>query len=287
MYTFQDMSMNIFNKLRSYFKGKLGPAGETQLQLSNWFESFPGQAVLELESEHLAQLLPTMFGYHLLQIGYCHVLSKALKNSKISHRMVMNHDPGSRLLCDFSELVSDAEALPYRSDSLDVVVLSHALEFSSHPHQILREVDRCLIPEGHAVFVAFNPYGFSGLWRWLFAWKGRPPWNGRFISRTRLRDWVELLGFDVVDTHSLFFRPPLHHLGLMRRLEFMERFGRRWWSIFGGVYILVAQKRVATLTPLKARWRPRRSRVTAPGLAGRANSYSKPKKSSEFFNAEQ
>lgn len=263
--------MKIISKLRDYFRGNLAPAGETQQQLSIWFDSFPGQAVLELEAEHLAELLPTLFGYHLLQIGYCHVLSKALKNSKISHRMVMNNDPGSRLLCDFSELVAAAEALPYREDSLDVVVLSHALEFSGSPHQILREVERCLIPEGHAVFVAFNPVGFSGLWHSLFAWKGRPPWNGRLISRTRLRDWLALLGFDVVETRCLFYRPPLRHLGLMRRLEFLEQLGRRWWPIFSGVYILVAQKRVATLTPLKARWRPRRSRAVAPGLAGRAN----------------
>jgi len=264
--------MNIFSKLGRYFKGELASAGETQEQLSVWFESFPGQELLDLESEQLSEILPTLFGYHLLQIGYCHVLSKALKNSKISHRMVMNHDAGSRLLCEFSELVAEAEALPYRADSLDVVVLSHAIEFSAHPHQILREVERCLIPDGHAVFVAFNPIGFSGLWRWLFAWKRRPPWNGGFISRTRLRDWLELMGFDVVDTKCLFFRPPLHHIGLMRRLEFLERVGRRWWPILSGVYIMVAQKRVATLTPLKARWRPRRSRVVAPGLAGQANS---------------
>jgi len=267
--------MNIFSRLRNHFKGKLAPSGETQTQLSAWFENFPGQAVLEQETQHLAEILPTLFGYHLLQIGYCHASSQALKNSKISHRMVMNNDSGSRLLCDFSELVASAEALPYRADSLDVVLLSHALEFSEHPHQILREVDRCLIPEGHAVIVAFNPVGFSGLWNGLFAWKGRPPWNGRFISRTRLRDWLALLGFDVVDSRALFFRPPLSRLGLMWRLEFLERFGCRWWPIFSGVYILVAQKRVATLTPLKARWRPRRSRAVAPGLAGRANSCSK------------
>jgi len=272
------MSMNIISKLRDYFSGHLASKGETQQQLSAWFESNPGQELLQLEAEQLAQLLPTLFGYHLLQIGYCHALSKALKDSKISHRMVMNNDVDSRLLCDFSELVADAEALPYGADTLDVVVLSHALEFSANPHQILREVERCLIPEGHAVFVAFNPLGFAGLWHWLFAWKGKPPWNGRLISRTRLRDWLALLGFDVVDTHCLFYRPPFHQSRLLRRLEFLERLGRRWWPIFSAVYIVVAQKRLATLTPLKPRWRPRRSRVVAPGLAGRANRVSRSRK---------
>lgn len=268
------MPTNIFNKLRDYFSGRLLHPADTQAQLNVWFQQFPGQAILEMEAEQLSHVLPGLFGYHLLQIGFCQALAPALTNSKISHRMVMNNDPHSRLQCGYSEVVAEAEALPYRADSLDVIVLSHALEYSESPHQILREIERCLIPEGHAVFVCFNPVGYSGLWRLFQAWKARPPWNGHFLSRTRLRDWLALLGFDVVESRCLFYRPPFKRLGLMRRLEFMERLGQRWWSMFGGVYILVAQKRVATLTPIKPRWRPRRSRVVAPGLAGRSNASS-------------
>jgi len=86
----------------------------------------------------------------------------------------------------------------------------------------------------------------------------RPPWSGDFRSILRLKDWLALLGFDLVYTRSFFFRPPLKRMGIMNRLDFLECVGRRWWPFLGGAYILVAKKRVVTLTPIKPRWRPRR-----------------------------
>jgi hypothetical protein len=41
----------------------------------------------------------------------------------------------------------------------------------------------------------------------------------------------------------------------MNRLDIMERLGARWWPIMSGVYLLVAVKRVSTLTPLKPAWK--------------------------------
>lgn len=37
----------------------------------------------------------------------------------------------------------------------------------------------------------------------------------------------------------------------MRRVD---KFGRRWAKDFGAVYVLVAKKRVSTLTPIKPKW---------------------------------
>jgi len=45
--------------------------------------------------------------------------------------------------------------------------MPHTLEFTNDPHQVLREVDRVLIPEGHVVILAFNPWS---LWYDLVAW---------------------------------------------------------------------------------------------------------------------
>jgi hypothetical protein len=77
-----------------------------------------------------------------------------------------------------------------------------------------------------------------------------------------MKDWMGLLGFDTVKVLPLFFRPPLGHPGIMRRLRFMERLGLRGWPILAGVNIIVAQKRMATLTPIKLRsWRLQRRLV--------------------------
>ena len=75
------------------------------------------------------------------------------------------------------------------------------------------------------------------------------------------KHWLALLGFEVVEVKMMFFRPPIQQRAIMRRLLFLEKIGERFFQKLGGVYLVVAQKRVTTLTPIKPRWRPRRSLV--------------------------
>jgi len=138
------------------------------------------------------------------------------------------------------------------------VVLPHTLEFERDPHEVLREVDRILIPEGHVVVLGFNPWSLWGMWRLLRCRSGKAPWCGDFLSLLRIKDWMALLGFDVVLVRRYFYRPPLQRVGIMKKLSFMERLGSKLWPHLSGAYLLVAQKRVATLTPIKPRWSPRR-----------------------------
>ncbi len=119
-----------------------------------------------------------------------------------------------------------------------------------------------LVPEGHVVIVAFNPWSLWGVARLLRRRKRRTPWCGKFLGQNRLEDWMGLLGFDIVEVHHVFFRPPWRREGVMRRLRFMERAGARWWPVLAGVNVVVAKKRVATLTPIKMRWRLRRPLVS-------------------------
>ena len=50
----------------------------------------------------------------------------------------------------------DPRQLPFAANSIDLVVMPHVLEFYDDPHQILREVERILIPEGQIVLTGFN-----------------------------------------------------------------------------------------------------------------------------------
>jgi len=215
---------------------------------------------LRAERRELDEVLPNLFGYHLLQVGSPadDVLCAA---SLIPNRVLMESvlEPGKRRPL----ILAQAQALPIQSDSVDVVMLAHTLEFEPDPHQVLREADRVLVPEGHVVILGFNPWSPWGLWHLLISRWAMPPWNGQFRSMRRIRDWLSLLGFDTTVSRGFFFRPPLHHDGVMRRLRVMERLGRRLWPFAGAVYIVVAKKRVTTLTPIRPRWRPGRSLVGA------------------------
>jgi SAM-dependent methyltransferase len=233
-------------------------------QLQTWYRTELGQELATFEAEMLADTLPNLFGYHLLQLGRL-TAEDWLASSRVSHCAVMDfHLPLAN--ADERRLYGLPDQLPIQADSMDVLVLPHTLEFSLRPHAVLREVERVLIPEGHVVMLVFNPRSNWLFWRWLFGWRGKIPWCARFLSTTRIRDWMELLGFDVIQVRGYFYRPPFKSKGLLQRLGILEHMGRRVWPMLGAGNLIVARKRVVTMTPIRPRWRPRRERVVTAGL---------------------
>ena len=215
------------------------------------------------EKNRCAKYLAKLFGYHLLKIGDLGH-SDLLNTSSISHKIVMHFiDDNSRTdSCDF---LGDQAFLPIASDSMDVVVLSHVLEFVDNPHKLLREVERTLIGEGHLVIIGFNPWSLWGLWRALLFWRERPPWNGHFYGMARIKDWLTLLDLEFLESERFFYRPPIKNSRWLQKLVFVESIGKHCWPFFGGVYVILAKKRVVPLTPMKMRWRARRQLI-ASGL---------------------
>ena len=225
-------------------------------RLQAWFQLSAGRRLLEQERAELNGVLADLFGYHLLQLGIPGEID-LLSASRIRHSVIMSLEPGFAAHAGGGEMIRGRpDALPFAAESLDVVVMPHVLEFMPDPHQILREVERTLIPEGHLVITAFNPWSLWTLWRWMGR-RRTPPWSGRFYSAVKVQDWLGLLGFDTLQTRSFIYYPPIQHGELLRYLGVFEHLGRRFQPFLGAVYLLLARKRVATLTPLAPRWRLR------------------------------
>ena len=236
--------------------------GEVCRELRSWYRGTSGQALLVALREQLQLVLPQLFGHYALQVGDIAPKQELLSASRIACRFVVDVEPAG------NSIRALAHALPIDADSVDLIVLFHALDFAQEPHEVLREVDRTLVPEGHAIVLGFNPRSLWGLWRASLLWrKDRLPWCGGFYSAGRVKDWLSLLGFDTLWCRYLLFRPPLQRTAMMQKLEFMEELGHRVWPYLGGAYLILAQKRVVTLTRLRPRWRPRRAFVPA-NLAG-------------------
>ena len=81
------------------------------------------------------------------------------------------------------------------------------------------------------------------------------PWNGKFIGIARLKDWLALLGFEVVSVAMCCHVPPFEQEAWHKRFNFMENLGTNWLPMMGGVYFVVAKKRVAGMTLLKPNWK--------------------------------
>lgn len=231
-------------------------------RLRSWFYAAAGRDIRDAELDLTAMILPNLFGYHIVQLGN-HVSDDFIATTRITHALLIANSAGAEHDAD---IVARCEALPIATNTIDVMVVPHILEFAVEPHAVLREAERMLIGEGTIVITGFNPWSLCGLWRILAGWRRRPPWCGRFLSVSRIKDWLKLLGFEIEFLKKTSFRPPLRRESINRKLEILEQVGSFFWPFFGNVYVVVAKKHVAAVTPLKASWQTRR-RMMAGGVA--------------------
>lgn len=147
---------------------------------------------------------------------------------------------------------SNYEALPFSDASLDLLVLPHTLELSYDPHATLREVHRVLVPEGRVVICGFNPNSLWGLRQSI--WRDMSE-VGDFIGHGRLKDWLQLLSFELESSSFGCYRPAVETDRWLQRWAWMDSAGVRWWPIFGSVYGVVAVKRVHGMRLMSPAWK--------------------------------
>jgi len=230
--------------------------------LAEWFDTPLGRYVCARERTYFDQTVADIFGFHALQIGLpgCPCLAQ----SRIVSRWTLDDDRPA-------DIIADPHSLPFAENEIDLIVMPHALEFTDDPHRMLREAYRVTRPEGQIVIAGFNPFSLFGARRY-FGRGATPPWNGNFIALYRLKDWLSLLGFDVIGGRLDGYVPPFTTEKWLKRYAFFEQAGDRWWPIAGGVYYLRATKKVLgmrVITPARE-LRERREEALAPAGSGGA-----------------
>ena len=214
--------------------------------LNDWFGGPLGVRVLREEAALATLALDTVFGFELLQVGAWGPARHLLSGARTQHTTLLAPE-----LTPGVTLCAPLDTLPFRSDSIDAILLPHTLELVEDPYAVLREAERVLTGEGCLMICGFNPFSGWGARRVFGHYFGRPafpPHTQRMLSERRLRDWVALLGFDVDSVHGYLGFLPLKG-GLS------EVHPRR--ALTAGAYLLKARKRVSTLTLVRPRRRVR------------------------------
>ena len=225
--------------------------------VSQWFQSAQGITVLQSERKIVNSLIEMMFGYHILQVGCSDDIS-LISESPVGHKIIF----ASQFRAGEGGAVANNEELPLANDSIDVILIHHALDFTENSHRLLREVTRVLRPGGQLIIVGFNPWSYWGLWK-FFKRKINIPWCGRFISKRRLSDWLQLLDLQIESTSYGLHFLPFKFSKLLKSSDKIEKFGNRIKSPLGGAYFISCVKHVLPLTPIIPRWKPMRARATA------------------------
>ena len=226
------------------------------------------QRLLQWGMQQAAQCLADVFGYHALQAGWPGF--EALCSNRMPHRWLARQEFDDDV--PDPALSFDSRAWPWAAESLDLVVLPHTLERSADPHACLREVERVLIAEGQVFILGINPWSLWGrqLRRGTDQQRSAAGAQVHAIAPHRLRDWLHLLGFEVQLQRFAGWTPTWRTERWVQRWSWLDAIGQRWCPVLGGVYLIVATKRVQGGRLLNGRsWRavPSRSVIPAPAAS--------------------
>lgn len=229
-----------------------------------WLATPQGQYVLQWEQAKYDLLVADIFGFNAVQLGlpqhdFLRANRMPFRFRCDDHHRTADSGTGEGMDVPRAEILANPHFLPFASASVDLVILPHVLEFDDAPHQILREVERILVPEGHVIVTGFNPFSLWGTWRRWAGAAAPPPWRGQYLSVLRLKDWFALLGFETHAGSFGCYAPPVTQEKWLQRWGFMELAGNRWWPYGGATYIIQAVKRVHGMRLIMPHWKDRKA----------------------------
>jgi SAM-dependent methyltransferase len=208
--------------------------------LAQWYQTPLGRYLAQTERQQTQPMLPQLDRARILQIGQLGTeklwpLEQKMNKFYQIQLTPIAHNP---LSTHHNLLLAQAEALPFYAHQFKLCIAPHVLEFTAQPQQVLREINRVLCDDGHLLLSGFNPLSLWGLRR---CFTSDMPFCGRFRSFFRLKDWLNLLTFEIISIRYAAFNLPLQANPLYS--DWLDNAGQKWQWQSGGVYIILAQKR--------------------------------------------
>lgn len=229
--------------------------------LRGWQELPSGDVIQSVVEQALSSWWPRIFGYHLLKMGG---LSQQLDTRlcPINHQISADAELGISLRAEPAQL-------PFKNHSIDACVLGCLLDFHCDPLRVLREVDRCLVPAAHLILIGFNPMSPLILGQFLPKHRQQAPWSGTFFMPSRIKDWLALLGYQLIHDERLVY----HHLLSPLVLNSSgQRVLENLFPTTGALYMMIARKLNVPLTSTLIKERLKKKAWIPAHQAGRLNS---------------
>ncbi len=221
------------------------PLPELRQRFLKWYHTTSfGRIMQTIEASYLKSSLKPAYNHEILQIGQLGSERLYVDSDFMSAFTLITDSPVSSLT-GARQVMASPDELPIASESIDALILPHIIEFETNKHQILREVERILKPEGRLFILGFNPWSPHGIIQYLP--RRSSFWSVSFVSRYRLLDWLSLLKFDA-EFNAAF------NISASRVLSKPTTAWARARAGLSFGYAIKAVKRRYALIPLEPRW---------------------------------
>jgi len=135
-------------------------------------------------------------------------------------------------------LLSEETELPFADNSIQRVLVVHALENSENARKMMAEIWRVLSPTGRLLVVVPNRRG-------IWARSPQSPFaHGQPFTYWQLRQLLAKHSLTSVGVSTALFFPPSKRRFILKASNFLERVGKNFFASFGGVIIIEAEKQI-------------------------------------------
>ncbi len=207
--------------------------------LFSFYETPHGKLLQKLERDYLRRSITVSCKQTILQLGYLGWEDAFIDCSFFQKYSIL--DTKGKGCADAVKICAKSYNLPIQSETVDLFIVPHLLEFDAYRFQTMREIERVLKPEGEIIILNFNPLSFWIRLQFLWNIKMSDSWVGHFIIRRRILDWLNLLNFEVTTTSEFTLDSIVTTSGQFK-------FGKN--TFFSMAYAVRAIKRQYTLIPL-------------------------------------
>lgn len=203
-------------------------ARQTYDSLQRWLTKTPlGREILHKERLFYVENVRNTFGMYSLQIGLCEI--NMLQGNKIVNHYSLPDD-----------IIANTSFLPFKNDSIDLIILPHYIEYVDNANVTLQEIYRILAPNGKVILTTFN----SSSWLGIRKNKITSLKKMRFQNLPKFKELIIQNKFHIEGGKFFSYCPPIKSAKRLKNLAWMNKFGDRWFPTYANSFALILNKKV-------------------------------------------
>ncbi len=212
--------------------------------LNNWLDTESGERIVRRINRHFSNLLPKLYGSHLLQVGV-EEKSNWLKKSAIYHHYFALPFKSRCGNATYNGLID----IPFATHSIDLLIVPFVLNLLPESDLFLQEADRVVRSGGHIIFINLHPLGYWGYCSQRLGLSPKSLRAQKLFSASSMTKQSRHFGFETQLIQNFYHAPPL----------VKSKFGEEFFHQLGNLlpmpsafYLLLAVKKEMRL--IKPQW---------------------------------
>ncbi len=210
-------------------------------ELKSFYNTNVGKAVKNTVKKHIDNLWGDCDNLRVMGYGYtAPYLDKYLETSERCFSIMSGSSGIYKWPEEKDNLVAIArgDELPIETESVDRIIMMHAIEYAYSIDDLMQEIWRILKSNGRIIAIVPNRIGFWARATWSPFGQGVP------YTQYQINKTLQKNKFIIENTDRALYMPPLRFSLNIKVSDFYETYGKYIYSPLSGLHVIEASKQI-------------------------------------------